>query len=142
MLYNGIIAKYAVARPLKGVSRLKKHVEGEIYKVISLCGKSFELRYGYYEDFERESRFSEPIPIYPDFIKSPQYTAEGYPLATQMQEPCGYGRLRGRLDPCCADCLFFCEGEDLIGICKSESRRKKASPTAPVVDQILAEDKQ
>ena len=121
---------------------MKKHNEGEIYKVISLCGKIFELRYGYYEEFERESKFSEPIPIYPDFVTDPQYTAEGYPLATQMQEPCRYGRLRGRLDPCCADCLFFCEGEDLIGICKSESRRKKASPTAPVVDQILAEDKQ
>ena len=42
--------------------------DGDLYKTVTVHGKTFELRYGYYEEYERESLFSEPIPIYPDFL--------------------------------------------------------------------------
>ena len=42
--------------------------EGDIYEVLSVDRETFEIRCGYYEDFEREN--SEPIPIYPDLAKT------------------------------------------------------------------------
>lgn len=104
---------------------MKKYVEGELFKIITLHGRSFELRYGYYEDYERESEYSEPIPIYPDFLKEPQYTDEGHPFVTQMQTLCEHGK-SNYSDGVCADCSHFLYGEELIGICKCESRRKTA----------------
>ena len=53
--------------------------EGDLYKEVTVADKTFKLLYGYYENFERESPFNEPMPIYPDFIKEPHYTAEGIP---------------------------------------------------------------
>lgn len=96
--------------------------EGDIFKTIILHGKSFELRYGYYEDFERESEFGEPIPIYPDFLKSPQYSNEGYPFVTQMQEKCSDAIIFQNGD-CCTDCIYYHHGEELLGLCKCEKKR-------------------
>ena len=35
--------------------------DGDIYKIIELHGSTFELRYGYYEEYERGRE--EPVPI-------------------------------------------------------------------------------
>ena len=98
--------------------------DGDLYKVVTIHGESFELRYGYYEDFERGT--GEPIPIYPDFKKSPRYTNEGYPFVTQMQELCEYGESRF-IDGCCADCKYFSDGEELLGVCICPENRKNLS---------------
>ena len=97
--------------------------EGDVYKIIELCGKRFELKYGFYEDYERESEFGEPIPIYPDFTKAPIYTDDGYPFVTQMQNLCEYGESRVRNEACCVDCKHFRHGDELIGLCQCEERR-------------------
>ena len=57
--------------------------EGDLYKIITVFGKTFELRYGYYAENERQSKFNEVTPIYPDFRKDPLHTMEGYPFVTQ-----------------------------------------------------------
>ena len=88
--------------------------EGSIYKVLTAFGKNFEIRYGYYEEFERLT--GEPIPIYPDFREYPLHTEEGFPFVTQMQDVCGHCRLRSN-DSCCGNCRYFAIGEELIGIC-------------------------
>lgn len=95
--------------------------EGDLYKVVNMHGKSFELRYGYYEDYERG--VSEPIPIYPDFKCAPQYTASGHPFVTQMQALCEHG-VSSFQDGCCADCRYYRDGEDLIGICICEKNKR------------------
>ena len=95
--------------------------EGDLYKTIELFDRRFELYYGYYEEYERK-RGEPPIPIYPDLLRSPVYTADGYPFVTQMQAVCA--RYTGRQeDGFCADCLYYRDGEDLIGICLCEERR-------------------
>ena len=99
--------------------------DGDLYKVVTVHGVSFELRYGYYEEFERDA--GDPIPIYPDFKSSPQYTDDGYPFVTQMQELCEYGE-SSFSDGCCADCRSYCDGEELIGICTRPENRKVPSP--------------
>ena len=96
--------------------------DGDIYKRISLAGHVFEIRYGYYEEYERQSQFSEPVPIYPNFQLCPVYTPEGHPLVTQMQSLCDYGHSKFA-DGCCVDCSYFSNGEDLIGICLCPARK-------------------
>ncbi|MBQ7225141.1 MAG: hypothetical protein IJX02_00900 [Clostridia bacterium] len=100
---------------------MKTVKDGDLYRVVELYGKSFELRYGYYEEYEREK--CDPVPIYPDFRKSPVYTNEGFPFVTQMQELCQHGESRFE-DGCCVDCRYFENGEELIGICKSPKNKK------------------
>ena len=91
--------------------------EGDLYKEVSIFGKTFKLLYGYYESFERESPFNEPMPIYPDFIKEPHYTAEGLPIVTAMQNVCEHYSGKNDEDSSCADCVFFQKSEELFGLC-------------------------
>ncbi len=97
--------------------------DGDIYKVIVLHGRTFEIRYGYYEEFERN--FSDPMPIYPDFLKSPSYTDDGSPFVTQMQDLCQHGESIFP-DGLCVDCKHYQHGEDMIGICTCPANRRLA----------------
>ena len=110
---------------------MKKPIEGELFKIVTVQGVSFELRYGFYEDFERESEYSEPIPIYPDFLKDPQYTSGGHPFVTEMQSLCEYGN-SDYSDGYCSDCSHYLKGDDLIGICRCDARKRADLP----VDQV------
>lgn len=96
--------------------------DGDLYKKICLDGVEFEIYYGYYEDYERESEYSEPIPIYPSFEREAVYGDSGCPFVTQMQSLCQYGDSKFQ-EGCCVDCSYFCPGEDLIGLCKCPKRR-------------------
>ncbi|MBQ8345934.1 MAG: hypothetical protein IJY42_06700 [Clostridia bacterium] len=99
------------------------HREGEHYKTIDLYGKSFELYYGYYEDCDRQNPLCEPIPVYPDFAASPVYTDEGYPFATDMQDPCQHfeGKRGGET---CYECKHYEHGIEFLGVCRCEQMRK------------------
>ena len=90
--------------------------EGDLYKTVTIASRSFTLCYGYYEDFERQSADSEPIPIYPNFKKYPLYTDDGVPFITAMQDPCT--RYIGAPDgDSCAECMYFQKCEELFGLC-------------------------
>lgn len=95
--------------------------EGDLYKTVIFQGKIFTLFYGYYEPYERNH--TEPIPIYPDFIKKPLYNDEGYPIVTQMQMLCEYGNSKFS-DGFCADCRYFQKGTDLFGLCLCQNNKK------------------
>jgi len=97
--------------------------EGDLYKTVTLFGKTFPLYYGYYEEFERYSRYNEPMPIYPDFLRNPVYTDDGTPLVTKMQDICAYYQGEGQEDSC-ATCDYFRKIEDLFGICICPHRRQ------------------
>ena len=103
------------------------HEEGELYKVVTIFGKTFELRYGYYEECDRQSPLCAPVVIYPDFTKEPVYTDEGTPFVTMMQDTCkSYrGDTKRTPDTTCDECKYFQCGEDWIGICKCVLRRRK-----------------
>ena len=47
----------------KVVEIIKIPKEVELYKIITTFGKSFELYYGYYEDVDKLSRYSEQIDV-------------------------------------------------------------------------------
>ena len=98
--------------------------EGDLYKIIRLYGKTFEIRYGFYEERDRHSKYAEPIEIYPNFIKEPQYTDEGHPFATAIQSPCPYFSGKTDENSCCGDCLHYKQCEELMGICLFEKNKQ------------------
>ena len=97
--------------------------EGDLFKVIRLYGKTFEIRYGFYEECDRHTRFAEPVAIYPNFTKSPQYTDEGFPFVTEMQEPCRHFDGDLNEDSGCGECEFYRQGDELLGICGCPANR-------------------
>ena len=109
------------------VSRDAARKEGDLYKVITVFGHTFELRYGYYDDRDRQSSICEPAVIYPDFLESPLYTEEGEPLVTMMQDACEMyeGRCLQTPDTTCSECKHFSRGEEWFGLCKCSSLQRK-----------------
>lgn len=98
--------------------------EGSLYKLIDLYGTKFEIKYGYYEDKDRHSKYSEPIPIFPDFIKKPIYSKNGQPFVTHMQDKCIH-YIGDKDNDSCYKCKHFIKGIDLIGLCSCPSRSKQ-----------------
>lgn len=96
--------------------------EGDLYKEVTIGNVTFKLHYGYYEDFERNSRFNEPIPIYPDFISQPIFNDQGIPFVTAMQDICEHYSGKGGEDSC-SECSHFCKCEELFGLCYNPKRR-------------------
>lgn len=104
--------------------------EGDLFKVITAYGKSFELRYGYYDEKDRYSKYNEPVEIYPNFLEDPVYTDKGIPFATAMQDRCENFKLKDKNnddgeDNTCFHCLYYEKCEELLGICKCRLRQKK-----------------
>lgn len=91
--------------------------EGDLFKVIQIHGKTFEIRYGFYEECDRHNGFAEPMEIYPDFIKHPQYTDEGVPFITAIQTPCDHFSGERDDNSTCEECGFYRHCEELLGIC-------------------------
>ena len=107
-----------------------KHKEGELYKVIKAHGRTFELRYGYYEERDRQNPHAEPTELYPNFIEHPLYTNEGLPFVTAMQSICGQFKLKSKecdegVDNTCYNCIYYEQCEELLGLCKCKARYNK-----------------
>ncbi len=103
--------------PENSLSQRPIFQEGDLYKIISLHGHTFPLYYGYYEECERQNPEIDPMPIYPDFLKEPRYTDDGFPFVTKMQDACKhYNGKTGKYNDC-AECACYLHGDELIGIC-------------------------
>lgn len=102
------------------------HREGDLYKVVNTFGRTFELRYGYYEECDRQNPLCEPVPLYPDLAKAPIYTVDGAPLVTMMQDACKSfdGKSKRTADSSCAECMYFERGEEWFGMCACPSNRR------------------
>lgn len=108
-----------------GIPKATKPQEGDLYKVITAHGKTFALYYGYYEETDRQNPDVEPMEMYPNFLKTPVYTDAGIPFVTAMQKPCIYFQGEVCEDNICYQCLHYEKCEELLGICKCETRQKK-----------------
>ena len=105
-----------------------KHKEGDLYKVLTAYGVAFELRYGYYEEIDRENM--HPMEIYPNFLENPVYTTEGIPFATAMQKICKHFKLKSKEcdegeDNTCYQCGYYEKCEELLGVCRCKTRQRK-----------------
>lgn len=96
--------------------------EGELYKRLTVAGHTFELRYGYYQ--EQERTICPPVVIFPDLAARKLYCPEGYPLVTQIQDPCQlYAATTAPPENWCGDCSHFSGEHPEIGICRCEQRK-------------------
>ena len=102
------------------------HEEGELYKIVTTFGKTFELRYGFYEEKDRLNPLCQPAIIYPDFSRNPCFTDDGAPLVTMMQDACNRyaGEVRRTSDTTCAECKYFERGEEWFGICTCPKNKR------------------
>ena len=91
--------------------------EGDLFKRIELHGKTFEIRYGFYEDCDRYTRFAEPMPCYPDFLAEPQYTDNGIPYVTAIQDVCRHFVGQRDENSTCGDCAEYRHGDEMLGLC-------------------------
>lgn len=98
--------------------------EGDLFKVIHLHGRTFEIRYGFYEECDRNNQFAEPMEIYPDFLREPQHTDDGIPFITAIQSPCDHFVGNKDANSTCEDCAHYRHGEELLGICTCPMNRK------------------
>jgi len=118
--------KFMFTKILEGHGEPSPHnpKEGDLFKVIQLHGNTFEIKYGFYEESDRHCRNAEPVAIYPDFIRQPRHTQDGFPFVTAMQLPCPH--FEGQLDENsgCEDCAAYCHGEELLGICTCPHNRQ------------------
>ena len=105
------------------INSYKLPKEGDLYMVINSYGRTFELRYGFYEESDREH--GEPVAIYPDLKNNPIYTKDGYPLVTAVQIPCEHYEVeRGHApEECCSDCIHYKDSKNEIDICLCEKKR-------------------
>ncbi len=99
--------------------------EGQLYKVLQVAGQSFSIYYGYYSDTERECW--DPVPVFPDFLKTPCATCDGRPFVTAVQEICSYFEENERPygEEWCRDCIHFLPGEEQIGVCQCEQNKRR-----------------
>lgn len=97
--------------------------EGDLHAVVTTFGHTFELRYGYYEDCDRDGL---PDVLYPDLREKPCYSKEGFPLVTRMQDACSSfaADQKRHTDHICGECGYFCRGEDWFGVCQCPCNRR------------------
>ncbi len=98
---------------------------GDLYKEIEIFGKTFHIYYGYYDECEQDNPLVDPMPIYPDFLKDPQHTEEGYAFVTKMQDACKHYDGKPSEYKECAECAYYHHGEELLGICTYPERSKE-----------------
>lgn len=99
--------------------------EGDLFKIIHLYGRVFEICYGFYEECDRHTRYAEPIEIYPNFIKEPQYTDDGIPFVTAIQTPCEYFSGLRNENSTCEECASYRHGDELLGICLCPMNKRR-----------------
>lgn len=107
--------------------------EGDLYRVIEIGGHRFELRFGFYEEFERE--FGEPVVIYPDLAEVKLYDEGGKRIVTAIQNPCSHYKVpeNKSRDECCCDCEYYRYYGDDIGTCacaENDRRHHGREPTS------------
>ncbi len=98
--------------------------EGELYQSLEIAGTTFHIYYGYYSESER-SRWG-PAPIYPDFLREPQFSAQGEPYTRADQDICCHYRPKSSVsgENWCNDCQHFQLHADIIGLCRAQARQQ------------------
>lgn len=110
--------------------------EGELYKSVNVYGKIFDLYYGYYEDIDREGPLAEPMPIHPDLKKNPQYTDDGFPIVTKMQNACVFYDGVSEQDVTCGLCNHLEGCEELFGVCRCRANQKGTHLISVLTDRL------
>ena len=113
------------------MSEEKKNIKaGDLYKVITVAGRTFEIRYMDCGDYDPDSK-GEFIPDFPFFDEKPEYTNDRYPFTNLLNDSCEqYKTKSNRPNNTCQDCIYFKDAVEEIGVCRCTARRLREEPTA------------
>lgn len=96
---------------------------GDLYKVITVAGRSFEIRYMDCGDYDPDSK-GEIIPDFPFFDEQPEYTDDRYPFTNLLNDSCEhYKTNEATPENTCRDCIYFKDAVEEIGVCRCTARR-------------------
>lgn len=111
--------------------------EGDLHAVVKIENHVFELRYGFYDELDRNS--GEPCVIYPDLESEPLYTKDGSRIVSAIQSVCPhYVAPEGRTEEdSCYTCSYFPSIKDEIGICRCEKTRKMSAVSADITEEMI-----
>lgn len=99
--------------------------EGDLYKIYTVDGIAFEIRYGYHAENERGR--VDPLPIFPDMVAVPVYTKNGIPITAYVQAPCKHYTPRQGPHPeeWCGDCIHYGSRCEKMARCLCPERRRE-----------------
>lgn len=96
---------------------------GDLYKVITVAGREFEIRYMDMGEVDPESK-GQCIPDFPFFDEQPEYTDDRYPFTNTLNDCCEYYRTNDATpENTCRDCIYFKDAVEEIGVCRCTARR-------------------
>lgn len=97
---------------------------GDLYKVITVAGRAFEIRYLDYGALDPHCE-GEVSPDFPYFAEEPEYTDDHYPFTNYFTDCCEHYKTNttGRPDKSCHDCIYFKDAVEDIGVCRCTARR-------------------
>ena len=95
---------------------------GDLYKVITVAGREFEIRYMDMGEVDPESE-GQCIPDFP-FFDEPEYTDDRYPFTNSLNDCCEHYRTNDATpENTCQDCIYFKDAVEEIGVCRCTARR-------------------
>ncbi len=101
---------------------------GDLYKVITVAGREFEIRYIDCGEFDPESK-GQCIPNFPFFDEKPEYTDDRYPFTNELNDCCEHYKTDDPTpEKTCRDCIYFKDAVEEIGVCRCTARRKRLEP--------------
>ena len=96
---------------------------GDLYKVITVAGREFEIRYMDMGEVDPESK-GQCIPDFPFFDEQPEYTVDRYPFTNTLNDCCEHYRTNDATpENTCRDCIYFKDAVEEIGVCRCTARR-------------------
>ena len=96
---------------------------GDLYKVITVAGREFEIRYMDMGEVDPESE-GQCIPDFPFFDEQPEYTDDRYPFTNTLNDCCEHYRTNDATpENTCRDCIYFKDAVEEIGVCRCTARR-------------------
>lgn len=111
------------------MSKDKDIKTGDLYKVINVAGREFEILYMDMGSVDPESK-GEFIPDFPFFDEQPEYTDDRYPFTNTLNDCCEHYRTENkRPNNSCQDCIYFKDAVEMIGVCRCTARRLREEPT-------------
>ena len=96
---------------------------GDLYKELTVAGRTFEIRYMDCGEFDPESK-GEIIPDYPFFDEQLEYTDDRYPFTNALNDCCEHYRSNEpKPEKTCRDCIYFKDKVEELGVCRCTARR-------------------
>lgn len=104
--------------------------EGDLYKIVEVAGKKFDIRYERLEDPDPE----DPDALVPHlflFEENPEYTKDGFAFRNKFDSVCPYLKPKDHdfYNHECERCVYLSETVEYIGVCRCTGMKLRGAKT-------------